>query len=83
LNRNIFRRRNEVIIQSYYQLNLIGSTYFQPVLSYIPSPGAAPGLKSAWVVTLRSLRICEKPFYLAETQKAQRLLMPNYLCRHV
>ncbi len=57
LNQNIFQRNNEVIIQSYYQMNLIGSTYFQPVVSYIPTPGAAPKLDSAWAFTLRFIAL--------------------------
>jgi carbohydrate-selective porin OprB len=57
LNRNFFQRNNEVILQGYYQMNLIGGTYFQPVLSYIPAPGAATGLQSAWAVTLRFIAL--------------------------
>lgn len=57
LNQNLFQRSNEVIIQGYYQMNLIGSTYFQPVVSYIPTPGAAPKLDSAWAVTLRFIAL--------------------------
>jgi porin len=57
LNRNLYQRNNEVILQGYYQMNLIGATYLQPVLSYIPAPGAATGLKSAWAVTLRFIAL--------------------------
>ena len=57
LNQNIFQRSSEVMIQSYYQMNLIGSTYLQPVVSYIPTPGSAPKLDSAWAVTLRFIAL--------------------------
>ena len=38
LNGNVFGRSSELIFQSYYQAHLVGSTYFEPVITYIPSP---------------------------------------------
>lgn len=57
LNQNLYQRDNEVILQGYYQMNLIGSTYFQPTLSFIPAPGDAPTASSAWAVTLRFIAL--------------------------
>lgn len=42
LNSHFFERRSEVMFQTYYQGQVYKSIYFQPVLSYIPYPGAHP-----------------------------------------
>ena len=57
LNQDLCQRSNEVILQGYYQMNRIGSTHFQPVLSFIPAPGAAPEASSVWAVTLRFIAL--------------------------
>jgi porin len=51
LNRIYGFRSNEAIIQLYYQAHLIGTTFFQPTLSYIPNPGANPGVPGALAIT--------------------------------
>lgn len=53
LNPNIFNRSSELMFQSYYQAHLFGSTFFQPVVSYIPTPGAASNLGGAWALTFQ------------------------------
>jgi porin len=53
LNPNIFKRSSELMLQSYYQARIENGIYLQPTLTYIPTPGASPDLKSAWVSTLR------------------------------
>ena len=53
LNGNIFDRSSELMFQAYYQAHLIGTTYFEPVITYIPTPGANPDLDAAWATTLR------------------------------
>jgi porin len=53
LNPHSFKRPSELMFQSYYQAHLYGGTFFQPALSYIPTPGASPSIPSAWAVTLR------------------------------
>ena len=35
-------RSNEAILQAYYQAHLIGTSFFEPAISYIPNPGASP-----------------------------------------
>jgi porin len=55
LNRNIFRRRNEPMFQAYYQAHIAHGAYFEPAISYIPTPGADPGLDAAWALTLRMI----------------------------
>jgi porin len=41
------------MFQVYYQAHLIAGTYFEPAISYIPTPGASPDLDAAWATTLR------------------------------
>ncbi len=53
LNRNIFNRNHELMFQFYYQAHLVGSTFFQPGFTYIPTPGANPDHSSACALTLR------------------------------
>ena len=53
LNGNIFDRSSELMFQAYYQAHLIGGTYFEPAITYIPTPGANPDLDAAWATTFR------------------------------
>ncbi|MGC1783661.1 MAG: carbohydrate porin [Acidobacteriaceae bacterium] len=53
LNRNIFKRSSELMLQSYYQARVSNGIYLQPTLTYIPTPGASPNYNSAWAATLR------------------------------
>jgi porin len=55
LNRNIYARRDEWMIQAYYQAHLFGTAYFQPAITFIPNPGASPNLSPAWTFTARLL----------------------------
>ncbi len=51
LNRRYGFRSNEAILQTYYQLHLIGPTFFQPAISYMPNPGANPQVPGAVAMT--------------------------------
>lgn len=53
LNPNLFERSSELMFQGYYQAHLAGGTFFQPALSYIPTPGAGTDLAGAWALTFR------------------------------
>jgi porin len=53
LNPNVFVRSSELMFQGYYQVHLYGGAFFQPAVSYIPTPGANPKLSSAWALTFR------------------------------
>ncbi|MEI8364874.1 MAG: carbohydrate porin [Parachlamydiaceae bacterium] len=55
LNENSEPRPNEWMFQTYYQCCLYGSLYLEPVLSYIPKPGAVAGLPQTWAGTVRLL----------------------------
>ncbi len=41
------------MFQGYYQVHLYAGTFFQPAVSYIPTPGVSSSLGSAWAVTFR------------------------------
>ncbi len=51
LNPNIFENTDEWIFQGYYQAFVAGQTYIQTSLSYMPDPGAEPGIPPAWALT--------------------------------
>ncbi len=53
LNRHTFIRRSEFMFQTYYQAQIYGTIYFQPVLSYIPNPGAHPTKSNVVALTGR------------------------------
>jgi porin len=54
LNQRLGFRNDEVMLAAYYQLHLIGDIYLQPTVTYIPNPGASPGLSPATAITLRA-----------------------------
>ncbi|MGA8567615.1 MAG: carbohydrate porin [Candidatus Binataceae bacterium] len=51
LNRLYGFRSNEAILQAYYQAHLIGTSFFEPAISYIPNPGASPQIQGAIAMT--------------------------------
>jgi porin len=53
LNRHTFSRYSEFMLQTYYQAQVYNSIYFQPVLSYIPNPGAHPNKSNVVALTGR------------------------------
>lgn len=53
LNPNGVNRSSELMFQGYYQAHLYGGTFFQPAVSYIPTPGAGADLGGAWALTFR------------------------------
>lgn len=53
LNRHLFLRSSEFMLQGYYQAQIYGPIYFQPVLSYIPNPGAHPNQSNVVALTGR------------------------------
>jgi porin len=53
LNPRLFNRPSELMFQGYYQVHLYAGTFFQPAVSYIPTPGVSSSLGSAWAVTFR------------------------------
>ncbi len=55
LNKNSTPHSNELVFQTYYQCCLYGTLYLEPVVSYIPKPGAVENLPGTWAATLRML----------------------------
>ena len=53
LNRYTFSRYSEFMFQTYYQAQIYKSSYFEPVLSYIPNPGAHPTKSNVVALTGR------------------------------
>ena len=53
LNSYTFSRYSELMFQGYYQGQIYKSIYFQPVLSYIPNPGAHPTKSNVCAFTAR------------------------------
>jgi porin len=53
LNTKLFNRPSELMFQGYYQAHLYAGAFFQPAISYIPTPGASSSFGSAWAVTFR------------------------------
>jgi len=39
------------MLQGYYQMHLIGTSFIQPVISYIPNPGLSPRIQGAVTTT--------------------------------
>ncbi len=55
LNKSVVPNSSEWMFQSYYQCYLFKSFYLEPVLSYIPQPGAQPDLPPTWAASIRVL----------------------------
>lgn len=53
LNPHLFSRYSELMLQGYYQMLIYHSVYFEPVLSYIPNPGANPDRSNVCAITAR------------------------------
>lgn len=53
LNPNSFQRDHELLLQTYYQVQVTDFLYAQPVLSYVPQPGASPNYSDAWTFSFR------------------------------
>lgn len=55
LNQSIFSRHHELMYQLYYQAAMNSVVYLQPVITYIPTPGASSTLAAAWAGTLSAI----------------------------
>lgn len=53
LNPHRFSRYSELMLQAYYQLQILSSIYFESALSYIPNPGAHPDKSNVTALTNR------------------------------
>lgn len=57
LNPHLFSRFSELMLQTYYQMQVYNSIYFQPVFSYIPNPGAHPNKSNVTALTARIITL--------------------------
>lgn len=57
LNKHLFSRYSELMLQCYYQAEVYKSIYFQPVLSFIPNPGAHPEQSNVCAFTARLIAL--------------------------
>ena len=55
LNQRLGFRGSEVILQAYYQMNVVGDVYLQGYLTHVPNPGASPRLSPATAITTQVL----------------------------
>lgn len=53
LNPLLFARPSELMLQAYYQAHLFATTFLQPTVTYIPTPGESPTLPGALALTMR------------------------------
>jgi porin len=53
MNPNLFDRPSELMFQVYYQAHLYGTTFLQPTVTYIPTPGLSSAVPGALATTLR------------------------------
>lgn len=53
LNPVSFSRRTEWMLQAYYQAQVRKDVYFEPVISYLPTPGLSPSIRPTWASTFR------------------------------
>ncbi|MGA2053002.1 MAG: carbohydrate porin, partial [Opitutales bacterium] len=53
LNKNVFNRSSQLMLQTYYQAHIYGGLFLQPTLSYIPTPAASNTYSAAWAFTMR------------------------------
>ena len=54
LNRNRGFRSNETLLAVYYQAKILDNVFLEPVLTYVPNPGASPSHKSVTAVTIQA-----------------------------
>lgn len=57
LNHRIFTRKSELMFQGYYQAHLFHTTYLEPVITYIPTPGRGNHLPQTWIGTLQMITL--------------------------
>jgi porin len=57
LNKHLYSRFSEFMIQAYYQAQVYGSIYFEPVVTYVPNPGAHPDTSNVFAVTARIITL--------------------------
>ena len=57
LNQRIFTRRSELMLQAYYQAHFFHTTYLEPVITYIPTPGGGINTPQTVTATLQMITL--------------------------
>jgi porin len=52
VNENFAFRRSEVMLEAYYQMNVVDHMYVQPTVMYVPSPGQSRSLPPAIAIAM-------------------------------
>ncbi len=55
INTNNFHQPDELLLQAYYQAEIINGIYLEPAISYIPTPAANNTSNNAWAGTVRAI----------------------------
>jgi porin len=54
LNQNLGFNNDETILAAYYQAKVIDNVFLQPVMTYVPNPGATPGHRPVVALTVQT-----------------------------
>jgi porin len=54
LNQNFGFRASEAILAAYYQAKVVDDLFLQPVITFVPNPGATPGHRPAAALTVQT-----------------------------
>lgn len=57
LNHRIFTRNSEFMLQGYYQAHIFHTTYLEPVITYIPTPGGGKDLPQTVAATVQMITL--------------------------
>jgi len=57
LNKRLFERKSELMLQTYYQAHLFLNTFIEPVLSYIPFPGGGKDLPQTCIFSVQVINL--------------------------
>ncbi len=54
LNQNRGFNNDETILAAYYQAKVIDNVFLEPVMTYVPNPGATPGHRPVVALTVQT-----------------------------
>jgi len=57
LNKNLFARNSEFMLQIYYQAHLFANTFLEPIFTYIPNPGSEANLPQTCIFSMQLINL--------------------------
>jgi len=54
LNQNLGFNKDETILAAYYQAKILDNLFLEPVVTYVPNPGAIPGHRQVTALTIQT-----------------------------